>query len=53
MIYSQLALDGPDERRGWIVTPAESFETRAAALIEEQLRKGGVRLAVLLEAVWP
>lgn len=54
VIYGQLTLDGPalDERRGWHVTPAEGFETQAAGIVEGQLRKGGLRLAALLGAIW-
>ena len=41
VIYGQLALTGPDEYKGWGVTPAEGFETQAAGIIERQLRRGG------------
>ena len=50
VIYGQPTLTGPDDRRGWDVTPAGGFEARAAEMIEEQLLKGGLRLAQLLDS---
>lgn len=48
---------GPDEAKRnphrWLIEQPSDYDTRAQALIRQQLAAGGYRLAAVLKAIWP